>query len=158
MAEFRRLEHDALQLRHTLELPAPLDTALLLIAASEALKAHMKRCAAGLGLGIQELDVLLAVDDGPWIQSDLSARTGMDVGNLSRTVRRLEQHGLVTRTADASDGRLRHVVLTPDGERLHEEFAARVANDLPVISRLGARDVGALRDLLARGLGDPPSP
>lgn len=70
---------------------------------------------------------------------DLRARLGLDSGYMSRLLRSLEKQGLARLRRSASDGRVRELVLTPQGEA---EFAAydaesdRLAQSL--LSGLGA--------------------
>lgn len=83
---------------------------------------------------------------------DLRARLGLDSGYMSRLLRSLEKQGLARLRRSASDGRVRELVLTPQGEA---EFAAydaesdRLAQSL--LSGLGAgqreRLVAAMADV-----------
>jgi DNA-binding MarR family transcriptional regulator len=59
-------------------------------------------------------------------QSALAEHLLVDKGQLSRTVRELEERGLVQRAADPADGRSSLLSPTPDGlERLHAARAPR---------------------------------
>lgn len=71
--------------------------------------------------------------------SSLAERMAADKGQVSRSVTELEELGLVERTTDAADGRIKQIAVTPEGEvrlaaarlpyegRLHE-----VIKDWPV--------------------------
>jgi DNA-binding MarR family transcriptional regulator/GNAT superfamily N-acetyltransferase len=55
----------------------------------------------------------------------LRARLGLDSGYVSRLLRALEEDGLVTIAADAADGRVRRVMLSPQGLREWQELESR---------------------------------
>lgn len=54
--------------------------------------------------------------------SDLAAIAGINPTLLSRVVAKLESDQLVTRTPDAEDRRVAHVVPTPKGRRRYEQI------------------------------------
>ncbi len=64
---------------------------------------------------------------------------------------RLEEKGLVERTADPSDRRVKLLVLTDEGRRIRDEINIRLAQPPPEIAALSAADQRALRDILLRG-------
>jgi DNA-binding MarR family transcriptional regulator len=72
-------------------------------------------------------------------------------GGLTATLRRLEAQGLVERSADASDGRGRLVVLTDRGARFHDRvFEDLLARYEGVLSGVDVDGVlGAVRSLIA---------
>ncbi len=59
------------------------------------------------------------VRDGPLLFSDLAANEGINTTMLSRIVAKLEERGLIERTADARDGRVIHLCASPRGVELH---------------------------------------
>ena len=65
---------------------------------------------------------------------------------------RLEERGLVERTADPKDRRVKLLVLTDVGRRVRDEIDARLAVPPPEIASLSAADARALRDLLRKAL------
>ncbi|MFJ3472731.1 MarR family winged helix-turn-helix transcriptional regulator [Microbacterium maritypicum] len=81
--------------------------------------------------------------------STLSERMLMDKGQVSRTVRELEELGLIERTADPADGRSSLLELTPLGtERLS---AARLPQEgllLRTLEQWSLTDIGNLTRLL----------
>ncbi|MFJ6532338.1 MarR family winged helix-turn-helix transcriptional regulator [Microbacterium sp. NPDC091662] len=90
--------------------------------------------------------------------STLSERMLMDKGQVSRTVRELEDLGLIERTADPADGRSSLLELTPLGtERLS---AARLPQEgllLRTLEQWSLTDIGNLTRLLhALGSGGTP--
>ncbi len=72
--------------------------------------------------------------------SDLGIRLGLSRPSVSKLVRRLERHGLVDRSADAADGRVLLVTLSPRGSEVRAAVVAR------------------RRDLLATAMRDPLPP
>ncbi len=106
------------------------------------------------GLGEGEFDVLATLrrHGAPYelTPGELSQRTMVTSGAVSKRVDRLEARGLVERRPSATDGRSRTVRLTDAGRRLIDEaVTAHVGNEARLLSALGARD----RDTLGRLLG-----
>ncbi|QKE85584.1 MarR family transcriptional regulator [Arthrobacter sp. NEB 688] len=137
-----------------------LDTTPLLVIArvhriAAALTPELTAVYAQFGLGEGEFDVLATLrrHGAPFSLSpgELAERTMVTSGAVSKRLDRLQARGLVERRADASDGRARTVVLTPDGRSLIDEaMAAHVANEARLLGALGARDRDTLARLLAR--------
>lgn len=48
-------------------------------------------------------------------QDEISANAGIDKGTVARTVKQLEDAGMVTRKTDEKDRRVNHIFLTPKG-------------------------------------------
>ena len=99
------------------------------------------------------------VKHGPISPSALAEALVADKGQVSRTVRELEEAGLVDRTADPDDGRSTRLTATPDGvERL---AAARSADPHALQDRLADWDVSDIRKLTrllrAASTGETPS-
>jgi DNA-binding MarR family transcriptional regulator len=63
--------------------------------------------------------------------------------------------GLVERRADEADRRVKHLTLTPAGQRLRSELEARLFAGRPLLARLSRGDQQILRDLLHRAVGSP---
>jgi DNA-binding MarR family transcriptional regulator len=111
----------------------------LLIAASE-LELHPAQAGALLQLG------------SPLPMRELAGLLGCDSSNVTGLIDRLETRGLVSREPDVQDRRVKHVVLTPGGERLRDEQVRRTAPRLPGLERLSDAEQRQLRDLLLRAL------
>src|SRR5690348_5837799 len=58
----------------------------------------------------------------PLPMNELAARLGCDNSNVTGLIDRLEARGLVTRRPSSEDRRVKHVVLTADGELLRGEM------------------------------------
>jgi MarR family transcriptional regulator for hemolysin len=85
------------------------------------------------------------------IQSDLAALLELGKAPLGHLLGRLEANGLIRRGADATDGRVKRVFLTPAGTRLimkmHQrshEMSERILEGLDIVER------HTLADLLGR--------
>ena len=67
--------------------------------------------------------------------TDLVAHLGATKGTVSQTVTALERKGLLTRLRDLDDGRVSHLVLTEQGQRIAEEGLPA-----PVLAALSAAE------------------
>lgn len=101
------------------------------------------------GLGDSDFRVLEALlHKGPMPVNVIGPKVFLTPGAISTAVDRLHKQGLVTRTEDANDRRVRRVDLTPKGrkliERVFAEHAAQMndlAADLPAKDRRRAAEV-----------------
>lgn len=85
------------------------------------------------------------VKHGPITPSTIAELLVADKGQVSRTVRELEEAGLVERTADPADGRSTRISATAEGvERL---TSARAADPHALHDRLSEWDVSDIRTL-----------
>jgi DNA-binding MarR family transcriptional regulator len=110
---------------------------------------------ARFGLGEGEFDVLATLrrQGEPYTLTpgELSERTMVTSGAVSKRLDRLEARGLVERRAASGDGRSRTVHLTDAGRDLIDEaMAAHMANEHRLLAALPADDRDALAGLLAR--------
>ena len=114
----------------------------------------------GLGVTYPQYLVLLVLweRDGLSVK-ELGARLHLDSGTLTPLLRRMEGHGLLTRTRRADDERQVEIALTAQGRRLKQK-ARSVPAGLFEKCGLAAADLARLRgDLqaLAARLGDADS-
>src|SRR5215510_11767754 len=80
---------------------------------------------AGLSLERALFPLLVLTERlGPIGVVDLAGRIGRDYTTVSRQVARLEELGLVTRRASASDRRIREAMITPQGKRASDALDA----------------------------------
>lgn len=104
---------------------------------------------------------LLTVIDrtGPVTVSALAERLGSDKGLISRTATELEDLGLVVRRADATDGRIRLIAVTPLGrERLEVARVPYLARMAEIIADWPLSSVERLTHLLhALAAGETPA-
>ncbi|MDN3311109.1 MarR family transcriptional regulator [Microbacterium oryzae] len=116
-----------------------------------------ERVSPGLNPGAYKVFTTI-VRDGPIKASDMTERMALDKGQLSRTLRELQDLGLIARTPDPGDRRASLLEATPFGvERL---TAARSGTQTLLHNSLLAWDVDRVRDLatLLRALTDGTAP
>jgi DNA-binding MarR family transcriptional regulator len=89
---------------------------------------------------------------------ELAAWLACDASNVTGIVDGLERRGLVTRQSDPDDRRVKHLVLTAEGERRRELLRTRNHDRASALFALPPDDLRRLRDLLARLLADDPGP
>ncbi len=119
-----------------------------LYAASRAMTACYRPLLDRLDLTYPQYLVMLVLwDEGPSTVSHLGERLRLDSGTLSPLLRRLEKHGLVTRSRRADDERSVVIDPTERGRGLRER-----ADEVPrqIRGRLQGIDTDALRDDLRR--------
>jgi MarR family transcriptional regulator, organic hydroperoxide resistance regulator len=108
-----------------------------------------------LGLSMQQSMAISTLEPGvPLPMSALAEAMHCDNSNITGIVDRLEAAGLAERRASERDRRVKAVVLTEKGERTRIEIRRRAGEPPPKLAALSAQDVIALRDILARALGE----
>ena len=98
--------------------------------------------------------IVLRFLDEPRPMGELAALMRCDNSNMTGIVDRLEERGLVERTAAVRDRRVKLNALTEHGRALRDELNRRMAEPPEVIERLSLADRRALRDILRRALGE----
>ena len=102
---------------------APLSFALFI--QSRTLHAFGAEMLSALGLHPgQELVIMQLLDRDGQTQSDLQRSLGLDHSTVSRTIRRMEEAGLLSRERHDEDRRAMVVRLTPAGRALRAPLAA----------------------------------
>ncbi len=80
---------------------------------------HVHDPDTGTKVSARQASILSHLDSvDPTPVSELAAHMGVTVSTMSIAIDRLVRQGYVTRARSESDGRVRHVTLTPAGERL----------------------------------------
>jgi DNA-binding MarR family transcriptional regulator len=102
------------------------------------------------GLSPVEAQVVYDLADGPQPVTALARRVGVQKGNLTTVVDRLEARALVERRAVGSDRRVRELALTASGEDVARDFLERLVSGAPVAVRLTRDELAALRVLVAK--------
>jgi DNA-binding MarR family transcriptional regulator len=110
--------------------------------------------ASELDLHPAQAGVLLQLSS-PLPMNELAALLACDNSNVTGLIDRLEGRGLVTRQPSSEDRRVKHVVITAAGQRLRGQLLERVGRPVAGFERLTAEELGQLRDLLVKALGDP---
>jgi DNA-binding MarR family transcriptional regulator len=120
------------------------------------LRAEFNAAAAALDLPPAQA-MALANLRSPAPMRELAAWLGCDASNVTGIVDGLERRGLVTRQPDPADRRVRHLVLTAEGERRRELLRAGSHERASALFALPLDDLLRLRGLLARLLPDGPA-
>src|SRR5262249_24051500 len=113
-----------------------------------AMKEHISGLASEFGLTLSQLDALKNLEE-PCSQRQLAQSLHFDASNVTDIVDRLEERGLVSRTIDPSDRRVRRLVVTAEGEALRRKLFERALDEVPIQS-LTTAELAQLRDLLAK--------
>ena len=133
---------------------ATIEEALVLIVREATLPSTQERYVAAAGIPVERAgyNVLRAVDEAGSLRlTTLARHLGLDASTVSRHVRALERVGLVSRSSDATDGRVTTVELTPAGHDALERLRGvrhRLFDE--VLSSWSVDDRAALAPLLAR--------
>jgi DNA-binding MarR family transcriptional regulator len=98
-----------------------------------------------------QLMVLKALDR-PRPMREVAETMACDSSNLTGITDRLEERGLVQRTADEKDRRVKLLVLSEAGQRLRREVVGRLNQPPDAIDALSDRDLESLQRLLRKAL------
>ena len=98
--------------------------------------------------------IVLRFLDEPRPMGELAAMIHCDNSNMTGIVDRLEERGLVERTAAERDRRVKLIALTERGRELRDQLSRRMAEPPEVIENLSVADQRTLRDVLRRALGE----
>jgi DNA-binding MarR family transcriptional regulator len=116
-------------------------------------KRSVHAAAAEFELSPPQVQALREIQPGrPSAMSDLAGKLHCDNSNVTGIVDRLERRGLVERRSAEHDRRVKHLFLTPEGERVREAISARVDSAPEPLEALAPEDQRALRDVLRRAL------
>jgi DNA-binding MarR family transcriptional regulator len=88
--------------------------------------------------------------DQPKPMGEVASWLACDTSNLTGIIDRLEERDLVKRTASLKDRRVKLLVLTKEGRRLHKEISARMGTPPPEIAGLPESDLRELREIMSR--------
>ncbi|HEX5585766.1 MAG TPA: MarR family transcriptional regulator [Acidimicrobiia bacterium] len=122
----------------------------------QRMKQHSQRAAAEYEMSVAQVRALYELRE-PLSMRELAERLYLDPSNLTALIDRLEELGLVERTADAGDRRIKRLVITARGTELSEEIVGSVFAASPVFGVLDDREQRELLDLLTR-LAETPEP
>lgn len=86
--------------------------------------------------------------------SALAKELACDASNVSQIVARLESRGLVERTADDEDRRVKLVRITPAGRRVYRRVRAEFGYGRTALAQLDGQERDELRRLLTK-MSDP---
>jgi DNA-binding MarR family transcriptional regulator len=116
-------------------------------------KEHVDACVTDLGLSLPQAMALFRLDT-PLSQRELADCLRYDASNITAIVDGLEQRGLVARTIDATDRRIRRIVITREGNELLEHMRECLFRDAPLVGTLDDAERAQLSALLEKAVGD----
>ena len=135
-------------------IPTGAHTYLVLWRATRAVEARVVQSIQDTGLCESDFGVLEALlHKGPLPVSTLGQKVLLTSGSITTAVDRLAERGLVERTVDANDRRVRLVKLTARGRRLIEPAFERHAADLEAVASVLTSEERATLVSLLRKLG-----
>jgi len=120
-----------------------------LMGVMHVMKDHVATLAATFDLTPSQLAALSHLDE-PRSQRELAASLHFDASNITDIVDRLEARGLVVRTVDSHDRRVRRIMRTPDGEALRRKALDEAIASAPTVAPLSAAEQQKLCDLLGK--------
>lgn len=89
---------------------------------------------------------------------ELTQKVARDKSQMTRTIRSLENKGLVERKPSSDDARVTHVALTHAGERVVDALKEVVSETInEILSPISKSEERVLRNLLERALGETTS-
>lgn len=115
-------------------------------------KSHMAAIAAEFDMTPQQAYAMRQLGDTEPGMSEFAAMLGCDASNVTSIVDRFESRGLVERRPSNADRRVKVLVLTAAGKRLHEQLADRFSSPPLAIANLSLADQEALCAILDRAL------
>ena len=124
-----------------------------LMGVMHAMKAHVAELATSFDLTPSQLAALSHLDE-PRSQRELAESLHFDASNITDIVDRLEARGLVVRTVDVHDRRIRRIVRTPEGEELRRKTFEQALATAPTVASLSPAEQRALCELLGK-IADP---
>lgn len=121
----------------------------LLFSYVERLRAHFESVAVANDLTAMQAKVLMFLGDAEPMRC-VAENLGCDPSNITGVVDRLQDRGLLTRTEDPHDRRVKILHVTPSGKRLRETIGMELFRDVPGMSSLSPTQVAELKSLLSR--------
>ena len=115
------------------------------------MQGHFEATAAASGLPVTEAKALLRLGSGISMR-ELALELRCDASNVTGIADKLERRGLAVREPHPEDRRVKRLALTPEGQRVREEFSARLYEDVPIVTALSADERRTFHDLLARAV------
>jgi DNA-binding MarR family transcriptional regulator len=125
------------------------ETAGLLISVAERTRRSFDEVAAGFDLTPQQARALLALETAAPMRA-LADHMHCDASNITGIADRLETRGLVARSAQDGDRRVKMLALTEEGRELRSSLEAAVIAGAPVMSALDSKERATLRALLTK--------
>jgi DNA-binding MarR family transcriptional regulator len=115
-------------------------------------KARLMAISQEFDLAPQQAIALRILSAGPRPMGELARYLMCDSSNVTGITDRLEERGLVRRTASDQDRRVKLLVLTDEGEKLRREITERLAEPPPWLSSLSEADQRKLKQILEQAI------
>lgn len=109
-----------------------------------------RRVSDELGISFYRAKILRRLVGGPSSMRDLAIRLGTDKANLSGAVDDLEQLGLLERTIDPDDRRVRRLTLTPQGREVATRANQILAQPPRGFENLADEDLAHLERIITK--------
>jgi DNA-binding MarR family transcriptional regulator len=129
------------------EAAARIEVIELLFAYVDRLRMHFESVARQHDLTPVQAKLLLMLAE-PAPMRTLSDSMCCDPSNITGVVDRLEERGLLQRTEDPADRRVKILQATPGGRKLRESFLNHLTGDVPGMAQLTPAQVAELKKLL----------
>jgi len=139
----------------TTPLSAATEAWILMGRLMQAEKKRFHAAATEFDLSMPQVAALRHLEPGmPAPMRGLAERLMCDNSNVTGIVDRLEARGLVRRQSAEHDRRVKHLVLTAEGERVRDAICARVDTPPAAFERLTESEQELLRDFFRRACSD----
>lgn len=94
---------------------------------------------------------LLNIDPEGTPSTKLGPKMGMEARSLTRTLRNMEEKGLIQRLPDGKDGRMMRIFLTPEGKRMRDVSKAAVIHfNERVQATIPAKDLRTFHEVMRK--------
>ncbi|MBL8877459.1 MAG: MarR family transcriptional regulator [Phycisphaerae bacterium] len=120
----------------------------LLFSYVERLRTHFESVAASHDLTAVQAKVLMFLGEAEPMRC-VAELLSCDPSNITGVVDRLQDRGLLMRSEDPTDRRVKILHVTPAGIRLREAIGTELFRDVPGMGALSRSQVSDLRNLLA---------
>lgn len=124
------------------------------LALSERMRRHFSARVEELDLTPPQAHLLRELVAGPRPMGELAGRLSCDASNVTGLTDRLEARGLVERRPSPGDRRVKVLLLTEEGHRVHRALWERLMTDSPVTTGLSRQQQATLLATLQQLAGD----
>jgi len=111
--------------------------------------------AAEAGVAPHDLMALFKLDEGALPMKELAQRIGCDASFVTTIADNLEKRGFLRREPGVRDRRVKHLVLTEEGQAARERLFAKLAQQMPWCYALDDEERQCLLGLLQKMLAAP---
>jgi DNA-binding MarR family transcriptional regulator len=105
-----------------------------------------------------QVHLLMSLENGPAPMSELAEALHCDASYITGLVDKLEDRGLVQRSPNPADRRVKLIVPTPEGLEMCKRLMDRFSEPPPFIASLSHADKSALRDIFLKATQSAAAP